>query len=213
MAITTWTELKASVADFANRTDLTAVIPDLIMLAENRLYDLLLLKNMESDESLTLTLNQNYVALPTNYISPISFWLVVDSERLLLQPALPQELPYYTESSQPRYWAIDGANIRFDCPAQSAYTAYLRCMKKSNLGASVASNYLLDRRPDIYLSASMAELARYTNDAELFASWEARLQDAIAGFKASENRARGIVPLRSDVPVLNQRPNILRGDW
>ena len=33
MALTTYTELKASVADWLNRTDLTNVIPDFISLA------------------------------------------------------------------------------------------------------------------------------------------------------------------------------------
>ena len=34
MALSTYTELKASVADWLNRTDLTSVIPDFIALAE-----------------------------------------------------------------------------------------------------------------------------------------------------------------------------------
>lgn len=34
MALTTYTALKASVADWLNRTDLTAAIPDFISLAE-----------------------------------------------------------------------------------------------------------------------------------------------------------------------------------
>jgi len=34
MALTTYTELKASIADWLNRSDLTAAIPDFISLAE-----------------------------------------------------------------------------------------------------------------------------------------------------------------------------------
>ena len=210
MAITTYTELKAAVADYAHRSDLTTPIVDCITLAEARLYDMLVLKDMESDESLTLTVGVNYVALPSNFISPITLWLVVDSQRVKLQMVLPQELPYDTDNNQPRVWAIDGANVRFDCPANSGYTAYLRCLKKSNLSGSVATNYLLTRRPDIYLAASLVEVARYTGNDKLFQMWEPKLLSAVASLKAAENRARA-VPLRSDMPV-PIRANILTGE-
>jgi hypothetical protein len=211
MALTSYTELKAAIADFSNRTDLTAAIVDCITLAEARLYDELLMKDMESDESLTLTTGLNYVALPTGFISPIAMWLVIGSVRVPLSPALPQELPYEPSNSEPMYYAIDGANIRFDCPASSNFAAKLRCLKKSNLSGSVASNYLLERRPDIYLAAAMSEVARYTRDVDLFNTWESKLVKSIAAFKATENRARAMVPMRTDVPSMTLTGNILRG--
>lgn len=210
MAFSSYTELKAAIADFANRTDLSTPIVDCITLAEARLYDLMILKNMEAEETLTLTTSVNYVALPSGFISPIALWLVVGSIRVPLAPATPQELPYDTSNAEPTYWAIDGANIRFDCPAADNYTAYLRCVKKSNLSGTVTTNYLLERRPDIYLAASMVELARYTRDVDLFNTWEPSLQRAIASFKAAENRARGMVPMRSDLPV-SARGTIVTG--
>jgi hypothetical protein len=208
MALTSYTELKAAVADFANRTDLTTPIVDCITLAEARLYDLMILKDFESDEPLTLTTGQNYVALPAGYISPIKFWLIVSTIRVPLQMVLPQELPYDTYNNQPRYWAIDGANVRFDCPASENFSARLRCVKKSNLSGSVTTNYLLTRRPDIYLAASLVELARYTRDVDLFNTWESKLLKAVAEVKAAESRARA-VPLRTDLG--RGRSNILTG--
>jgi hypothetical protein len=212
MAITTFTELKAAVASWANRTDLTSQLDDFVTLAEARLNDMLLLKNMEADETLTLSIGVNFVALPTGFVSPIALWIIVDGVRVKLSPALPQELPYDTDSTQPKYWAIDGANIRFDCPAGAAYSARLRCIKQSNLGASVATNYLLTKRPDIYLAGCMVEVARFTNDAELFNSWEPKFLKACAELKASDNRNRAIVPLRTDIPITSHRANIIRGD-
>jgi hypothetical protein len=208
MALDSYTNLKAAVADFANRTDLTTPIVDCITLAEARLYDLMILKDFESDEPLTLTTGQNYVALPAGYISPIKFWLIVSTIRVPLQMVLPQELPYDTYNNQPRYWAIDGANVRFDCPASENFSARLRCVKKSNLSGSVTTNYLLTRRPDIYLAASLVELARYTRDVDLFNTWESKLLKAVAEVKAAESRARA-VPLRTDLGRV--RSNILIG--
>jgi hypothetical protein len=208
MALDSYTNLKAAVADFANRTDLTTPIVDCITLAEARLYDLMILKDFESDETLTLTTGQNYVALPAGFISPIKLWLIVSTVRVPLQFVLPQELPYDTDNNQPQYWAIDGANVRFDCPASENFSARLRCVKKSNLSGSVTTNYLLTRRPDIYLAASLVELARYTRDVDLFNTWESKLLKAVAEVKAAESRARA-VPLRTDLG--RGRSNILTG--
>jgi hypothetical protein len=210
MALTTYTELKAAVADFANRTDLTTAIVDCITLAEARMYDMMILKDMESDEALTLTTGRNYVALPAGFISPIAFWLVVDTVRIPLKPALPQELPYDAENDQPEYYAIDGVNIRFDCEAAEDYSAYLRCVKKTALSGSVATNYLLTRRPDIYLAGALVEVARYTRDTDLFNAWEPKFLAACREVKAADSRARAMVPLRTDIPSMG-RSNIMRG--
>ena len=212
MAFANYTDLKAVIADTAHRSDLTTPIIDFIALAEARLYDMLLMKDMESDESLTLTINVNYVALPTGFISPIEFWLIVDSERVPLTAVLPQQLPYYSDSAQPRLWAIDGANIRFECPSDSGYSAKLRCYKKSNLGGAVTTNYLLARRPDIYIAGSLVELYRYLGDAAKMQVWEQKFQQACSEFKKTENRNRSIVSLRTDLPFTRAGANILRGE-
>lgn len=198
MAITTWTELKAAVADFAHRSDLTTQIPDFITLCEARLFDMLLLRNMESESTLTASIGVNYVALPAGYVSPIALWLTSSSIREQLKPALPQELPYSPGNNRPQYWAVDGDNIRFDCPADAAYSMPFRYIKTMSLGASVSSNELMARRPDIYLAGALAELARYTKDQTLFGIWEPKFLQGCAEVKAAENRARGMVPLRVD---------------
>jgi hypothetical protein len=210
MALANYTDLKAAVASWANRTDLTTEIVDFITLAEARMFDLLLLKNFESEESLTLTQDQNYVALPSGYVSPIALWLIVDGERVPMRMVLPEQLPYHTDATQPEYWAIDGANIRFDCPASEAYTAKFRMYKTSALSGSNTTNYLLTRRPDVYLSACLVELARFTRDLELFNAWEPKFLKAAAELKAVENRARSVT-LTTDLPVAG-RSNIIAGE-
>lgn len=198
MALSTYTELKAAVADTAHRTDLTTQIVDFVTLCEARLFDMMILRNMEVESNLTSTAGVNYIAVPAGYVSPIALWLTNTSIRRLLNPALPQELPYSPNNAQPNYWAIDGDNIRFDCPFDAVYTLPFRYVKTANLGASVASNEILARRPDIYLAGTLSELARYTKDQTLFASWEPRFLEACASMKAAESRARSMVPLRVD---------------
>lgn len=210
MAITTYAQLKTALADWSNRSDLTSYLGDFITVAEGRLNDMLLLKNMEAEESLTLTTDVNYVALPSGYVSDIALWLIVDGERVELEKILPEQLPYYTDSAQPQYWAIDGANIRFDCPALEGYSAKFRMFKASNLSDSVTTNYLLAKRPDIYLAGGLVELARFTNDSELFNRWEPKFLKGTAELKAAENRSREVI-LRTEIGARG-RGNIIRGD-
>jgi hypothetical protein len=204
MALTTYTELKAAVADNAHRTDLTTQIMDCVTLCEARLFDMLLLRNGEVESNLTSTAGVNYIALPAGYISPIALWLTSNSIRELLTPALPQDLPYDPNNNRPQYWSIDGDNVRFDCPFDAVYTLPFRYVKTVALSGSVASNEVLARRPDIYLSGTLAELARYMGNQALFTIWENRFVQAVAEMKAAESRARSMVPLRVD-PALSAR--------
>ena len=55
MALATYSDLKASVADFLNRTDLTSTIPDFIALAEADINSHFDLRTVESDQAVTAT--------------------------------------------------------------------------------------------------------------------------------------------------------------
>jgi hypothetical protein len=212
--VTTYATLQSAVAGMIHRpndTNITENVPLFVQLCEADLNDRLLLRDMESDESLTLTQDQNYVALPTGFVSPIAFWLVVDGQRIPLTFCLPQQLPYSTSATQPQFVAVDGSNLRFDCPAGSAYTAYLRMVKKSNLSVSTTSNALLLKRPDVYLFGTLKQAALFTKDDADVHKWGAMYETAIKGLKNAEHRSRAIVPLRTDIPSRG-RANILTGD-
>ena len=212
--VTSYATLQSAVAGMLHRAgdaNITDNVPLFIQLCEADLNDRLLLKDMESDEPLTLTLNQNYVALPTGFVSPIAFWLVVDSQRVPLTFVLPHQLPYDTSATQPAYCAIDGANVRFDCPAGSAYSAFLRCIKKSNLSVSTTSNALLLKRPDVYLYGTLEQAALFTNDDAAASKWSAYKERSIKALKAADSRNRSIVPLRTDIPGSGSRGSILTG--
>jgi hypothetical protein len=213
VAISTYAELQTAIQNYGHRSDTTFTdrATEFIALAEARLNDLHLLHNYESEESLTLTTGVNYVAVPSGYISPIALWLIVSGERVLLDPALPQELPYDTDNGQPKYWAIDGANIRFDCPADSGYSGKFRMLKSSNLSGTNTTNALLTRRPDIYLAACMVEAARWARDDKLFGIYEPQFLQGVRQLKIADNRAKAMAPLRSDLAGRG-RSNIFTGE-
>lgn len=213
--ITTYATLQAAVAGLLHRTgddDIEDNLPLFIQMCEADLNDRLLLKDMEQEDTLTATVSQNYIALPSGFVSPIALWLVVDSERVLLDPALPQELPYDTTNNQPRWYAIDGANIRFDCPADEAYSAKFRYVKKSNLSDSVTSNALLLKRPDVYLYGTLVQACLFAEDDNGVKKWTTFYENAIASLKKAENRQRAAVPLRTELPRTRRTFDIFRGE-
>jgi hypothetical protein len=209
----TYADLLTDCASWAKRSDLTDVIPKCVSLLEAWLNDELLLRDMETEATLTSSVGVNYVALPAGYVSPIALWLTINSIRQPLIPASPQELPYFPNSTQPRYWAIDGDNIRFDVPTDQAYSLPFRYIAKSNLSDSNQTNQLLLKRPDVYLAGTMTEIAKYTRDGEMLGAWEPRFLAAVKSLKSAENRARGMVRLRADLGLVSRDSafNIYRG--
>lgn len=212
--ITSYATLQSAVAGMIHRsddTDITDNVPLFIQLAEADLNDDLLLKDMETETTLTATLNQNYVTLPSGFVSPIALWVTVDSERTKLTPVAPQELPYDTSANIPQEWAIDGVNIRFDCPAADTYSMPFRFIKSSNLSDTNTTNYLLLKRPDVYLYGALKQCALFQHDDTAMVKWGTLYNAAKQRLKAAESRSRGNVPLRTDLPGTGGRSNIFTG--
>jgi hypothetical protein len=69
MALSTYTELKTAIADWLDRGDLTANIPDFITLAEARVNRELRIRPQEVRSTMTTTAGNRYHALPGGYLS------------------------------------------------------------------------------------------------------------------------------------------------
>lgn len=211
MAIGTYAQLQAAAIAWTHRSDLATQMPDFIKLCEDRLNDLLLLRSMETEDQLTATLNSSIIPLPSGYVSPIALWILLDTERRQLNPALPIELQFSPSSGYPKYWAIDNTNIRFDCPCQQAFVVPFRYVKRQNLSDANPTNALLTERSDIYLAGTIVEAARWMQSDRLMALWEPKFLASVAAKKAADARSRSIVPLRTDIPGTGRRANIIAG--
>ena len=69
MAISTYAELKTSIANWLDRSDLTDVIPDFIALAETRHKRDFKIRRMETRVTANTIANTEYYTLPDNYIA------------------------------------------------------------------------------------------------------------------------------------------------
>ena len=73
MALTTFAELKASIADWLNRSDLTTVIPDFITLAEHQMEREV--RHYKMIERSNANLDSRYSQVPSNWLETIRFTL------------------------------------------------------------------------------------------------------------------------------------------
>jgi hypothetical protein len=207
MAITTYAELQTAVANWLHRTDLTSRITEFISLFEARANRVGILRTMEQETDLVGTVDVDYIALPSGFVSPIAAWVVISDIPTPLDMRLPEEFTDIT-SSIPRFYAIDNANIRFDCPLASNYTVTLRYLKTFALSNSTTTNYLLERAPDAYLYGALAEAAPYMMDDERVPLWESKAQRAITELKRQDARNKQ-VELRTE--LTRPRSNIFTG--
>jgi hypothetical protein len=159
----TYTELKANVAAWLNRSDLTSVIPTFIELAEERLRDLRL-HRFTTSTTLTVPAGQDYVALPTDFLELRS--LVSGSEDW--HNCTPDRLARLTElGTDEKAFSISNGRINLayapdaDLDLSVSYYASLAALSDSN-----PSNWVSLNHPGVYLWASLAEAASYVvNDA------------------------------------------------
>lgn len=155
----TYATLQADIASYMHRTDLTAKIPGFIALAESTLFRELGLKEM--DVSVTGTSSGAIIALPSDFDSLSRLTITANGvEKNLDYIARPDD---YASGSAPIGYSQESNQLRLFQASDQAYTLYYTATIPA-LGASVATNWLLDNAPDLYLYASALEAAKWTRD-------------------------------------------------
>lgn len=214
---TTWTELKAEMADWLDRTDLTTQIPSFIGYAEARLNRRLRVPEMEADA--TASVSTDDIALPTDLLSLRSVYIDDDPRVVLSQvsPARLRELyPTDTTTGIPRVFAIqESTDLLLGPYPDAAYTVVINYWAKiPALGAGTATNWLLTAHPDLYLAAAMTEGCLLTMDEQRAALWDSRTEAKIAELnEAGRRKMRSQAPtmLRSDMPLIRRGFDIATG--
>lgn len=208
MAISTYSDLKAAVADWLNRSDLTATIPNFIALAEADINSHFDLRTVESDQLVSATPGSRYVALPTGFREAQNLWINWPYGRgTPLRFVTPELLTTIATPGAPLLWCIDGDNIAFERPADQAYSLTLRMIGGVGLSDTSPANLILTNYPNVYLYGALREAAPYLRDPEASGLWEAKYADAITKAKAKENRTKSLVTLSTEPGQLTFRGN------
>lgn len=192
MALANYTDLLASVASWMNRTDLTAVIPDFVTIAESRIArDLRIRKQLVTD-TLTTSTTTRAVTLPSDWLEFSS--LTIDgTPSTILQAVTTEHLnANYPEggwSGKPIVFATEGDSVLFGPLPDAAYTVNIEYFARFASLATDSTNWLMTNHPKVYLSACMAEAATFTFDKQGAAEWNAIYKGEIAELQRDDDDA------------------------
>jgi len=190
MALSTYSELKSSVADWLNRTDLTSAIADFISLAEAQMERKLRTRQMLLRANATI--ETEYAAVPSDFLEAKSFKLSTNPVTALgfeTIDSLDNLSGQYASSGKPRFFTVAGGQFRFLPVPDSSYTAELAYYSKlSKLSASNTTNWLLTAAPDAYLYGTLMQAAPYLQDDARIATWSALYSSALEDLQVADDR-------------------------
>jgi hypothetical protein len=214
MALSTYTELKAAVADYLHRANLTAQVVDFITLAESEINTDVRMRKQESDETLTLSSGATTVALPTRYSEPIRLDIVIagqDNRELTYVPPAQLTVQATTGSAcEPDYWTINAGNIQVPAPTDQSYTLLFKMLADFDI-ASTSTNALLTKYPGIYLYGALLQAAPYMANDKRVATWATMYSNLVDKANKKEARTRKLATLNTELPSTGRRTNIYRG--
>ncbi|MGZ8337919.1 MAG: phage adaptor protein [Allosphingosinicella sp.] len=202
---TTWAELKASLANWLDRDDLSEVeIPEAIALAERRFQRTLF--SPEREVTADLIVDAEAVMLPADLWGVRAIFLATDPKTVLEPMTLAELRNRYAANAtgRPRNYAISGEQILFGPAPDASYTAKLTYFQTiPAVDAGQPSNWLLTDHPDVYLFGALHELHLLLADDARAAIYESKFRQAADEVNgAAVRRTRGGAPIRLRPPVV-----------
>lgn len=176
MAISTYTELLAAVASYADRDDLEPVFGTFTGNVEATLNRRL--EDPDQELFSTSTATGNYTALPADFGSMVS---VSTGTGQPLRAMSSSEYAGLDEAivGTERFYTITDGSIAF-YPRNSTATitmVYRRTIPA--LTAAAPTNWLLTRAPDVYLYGTLFEESIWERDTQAAQQWKALLESAV----------------------------------
>jgi len=205
VAITTYSELQSAVADWLNRTDLTAAITDFISLAEAEFQRTIRHRKMITRSDATI--DSEYSATPGDWYQSVSLILKTDPVHPLeyvTNEAMNDLKATSSAVGKPNYYTHVGTEIQvYPAPDGTGYTGEVVYYAKiPPLTDSNTSNWLLDIAPDIYLYGTLVQSAPYLRDDERTGVWASLYKQGIEELIVSDQRTRGQTSVRMKTRAL-----------
>ena len=187
MAISTYSNLRASVAAWLFRDDLTALITDFITLAESRINRDLRLREFET----TASGSGSSFPMPDDAMSITRVAVqTADGRTKVLPYAAPAQQSLYVSGSgdAPQAFAVLANTVTFLPPGSSASWELLYYPSIPELSDSNPTNWLLTRAPDVYLFATLMEAEPYLYNEERLPLWQQKYSEGVTGLMAADER-------------------------
>jgi hypothetical protein len=203
MAITTYSELKSSVADWLNRDDLTSVIPDFITLSEAQYNRSIRHRNMIVRSRASI--DARYSATPPDWIQTVQLILLtnpVQPLNFITNEEINKRRAASSAVGRPNSFTHVGTEIAVYPAPDSTYEGELVYYGKiPALSDSNTTNWLLDLSPDIYLYGSLIQATPYLRDDERLPMISSLYQRMIEDMNISNERTSGQTSTQMRVPT------------
>lgn len=186
MALATYSDLKASVAQWLNRNDLTDVIPDFVRLCESTLNERLRCPHNEAMNT-DFVITGRYTSLPVDFAEMRRVFLN-DSMRTEMVP-LPQS-GRVEESGIPAYYNIVNNTLEL-VPLSTSYTLEITYWKVVPPLETNDTSDILTNHPELYLYGTCLQGAYFLDDAQMVAKFEPKFQQAILAANSRRFRQMG----------------------
>ena len=185
MALDSFSNLKAAVQNWMDRSDVAGQAEDFITLAEGH-FNLELRTREMVTESTGNTPTSGAITLPTDFLQTV---------RVVADTSPPRELSYIppqvasrnydNTAGLPSEYTIIGSSLKtYPLSTQDIDLVYYQSIPA--LTDSNTSNWLLAKYPNLYLTACLMEAARYFRDEEEFMVQAKRANAQITRLNSSE---------------------------
>lgn len=177
MSIATFGELKTAVANWLERSNLTARIPEFIAMGEANIHygvrsptgwisEPLRVRAMET--ATDITIDAQTEALPTGFLAARRLYLD-GSPKVNLELLSPVDFwgQDSTATGKPAYFTAEADNLVFSPSPDGTYTGKLLYWKAfTSLSADADTNWLLTNHPAVYLEAALYQAHAFSRNDE-----------------------------------------------
>ena len=192
----TYAQLQTEIANWLDRSDLTARIPTFIELAEANFNRVIRQPDMITKND-SFSISGRYTTLPTDTLEIVR--IVLDlTPVIVLEYMTPEELSErritLTGTGKPYYFTIIGGStnqLEVLRSPDSTYTASIIYYTRiAALTDSATTNWLLTNHPDIYLFGALVQAEPYLKNDERMPMWTSMLDKALNDLRLQGQRER-----------------------
>jgi hypothetical protein len=192
----TYAQLQTEIANWLDRTDLTATIPTFIELAEANFNRVIRQPDMITKDD-SFSISGRYTTLPTDTLEIVR--IVLDlTPVVVLEYMTPEELSErrvsLTGGGKPYYFTtVGGSTNQLEVlrSPDSTYTASIIYYTRiAALSDAATTNWLLTSHPDIYLYGALVEAEPYLKNDDRMPMWTSRLDKALNDLRLQGQRER-----------------------
>lgn len=209
--------LQASIADFLNRGDLNAVIPDFITLAEAQMARRLVAQANQGmavprrlivRADAEIAQDAEYLAVPGDMLGPLDLALSATPpiELDYLDPAnLEREKALARWIGAPKFYTVVGGELQLYPVADQDYDAELVYIARTpTLSDAAPANWILEDYPDAYLYGALVQSAPYLRDDSRLDLWGTLFTAALNDMCSADPMPTDRSQLRTAFPALTR---------